>query len=316
MPFTSTHYSFEINGTRPPVFDGPITAEVYDGADRKGFVVLGRGGPIKQMVVLRCRACGQAIQRRTEVIKHNNIDCEGCSQQKDEAAAHKIGAELVSPTAMGHRHLREWRLPCGHTVIRQRNSMRRAARGHHTAGCETCREERYAKEAQKHGWTLIGAVPDKPGYRRYQHSCGTVQDASVGNVVWGDIACQKCSDGPSARPSFIYVFRIDLPGLSVIKLGYSKKPQKRLRHQLGIASGVETEVLRTIPLPTGYIARQEETAAHKLLETEHPDWVVPKARYGDAINTMGEIYHPAALPRIEALLDDIAARWPNATSGS
>lgn len=316
MPFTSTHYSFEINGTRPPVFDGPITADVYEGADRKGFVVLGRGGPEKQLVVLGCRACGQPIQRRTEVVKHHQIDCEGCIRKKDEAAARKIGAQLVSPTAMGHRHLREWRLACGHTVVRQRANMHKAARGENNAGCETCREERYAAEAQKHGWTLIGPVPDKSGYRRYQHSCGTVQEASVGNVVWGDIACQKCGDGPSARPSFIYIYRIDLPDLPVIKLGYSKKPQKRLRHQLGIASDVETEVLRTLPLPTGYVARVEETAAHKLLETEHPDWVVPKAAYGDAINTAGEIYHPSALPRIEALLDDIESRFSESSSGS
>ena len=314
MPFTSAHYPFQIDGENPPVFLGRITPDEYDAADRKGFVILGRGGPDLQMIILGCRACGQPIQRRSNVVKKCKIDCEGCIRKKDEAAAAAIGAELVSPKAAGHRHLREWRLKCGHTVIRQRVNMHKAARGDNNAGCETCREERYAKEAQKFGWTLLGPDPDKSGYRRYQHHCGTVQAASVGNVAWGDIACQKCTKGASGRPSFIYIFQIDLPGLPVIKLGYSRKPHKRLRHQLDIDLDVNTEVLRVIPLPSGFVAREEETAAHKILSLENPNWAVPKSDYGDAINTMGEIYHPEALPRIHALLDEIAGRHPTDSS--
>ena len=195
-------------------------------------------------------------------------------------------------------------------VIRQRANMRKAARGDNEAGCEECREERYAAEAQEHEWTLLGRTQNKPGYRRYKHTCGTVQNVSVGNMLWGDAACQKCSEGASARPSFIYIFQIDLPHQPVIKLGYSRKPRKRLRHQLGIDLSVPTKVLRTIPMPSGFVAREEETAAHNTLAKEHPDWVVPKSAYGDQINTAGEIYDPAALGKIHALVDEIAGRFP------
>jgi len=58
-------------------------------------------------------------------------------------------------------------------VIRQRGNMRKAARGDNKAGCEEYREERYAAEAREFGWALLGPVPNKPGYRRYKHTCGT-----------------------------------------------------------------------------------------------------------------------------------------------
>lgn len=312
MAYVDSYYPFKINGTYPKVFLGKITPRQIKAADSKGFEVLGRGGPILQFLVLGCRACGSPILRRSYVVENTDIRCEGCIRKKDEAAAATIGAELIGPDPEHGRRYREWRLKCGHVVPRQRANIRRAARGDHEAGCETCREQRYTDEAAKFGWSLLGQVPDKSGYRRYQHTCGTVQEASVGNVLWGDIACHKCSDGPSGRPSFIYIFQIDLPGRPVIKFGYSRKPGKRLRHQLGISLDVNTKVLRTISLPSGYVARLEETAAHKLVKTEHPAWVVPKAVYSDAINTAGEIYYPNALPRVHELLDEIAGRYPAA----
>lgn len=316
MPYVDSYYPFKINGSYPQVFLGKVTPRQVKAADKKGFEVLGRGGPLLQFLVLGCRACGSPILRRSYVIETSDIQCEGCIRKKDEAAAETIGAELVGPDLEHGRRYREWRLKCGHVVPRQRSNIRRAASGIHDAGCETCREQRYADEAAKFGWTLLGAVPDSPGYRRYQHTCGTIQEASVGNVLWGDIVCHECSDGPSGRPSFIYIFQIDLPGQTVVKMGYSRKPHKRLRHQLGIDLDLNTQVLRTIPLPSGYVARLEETAAHKHLNAEHPDWVVPKTVYGDAINTAGEIYYPDALQRVHELLNEIACRYPTDPSAS
>ena len=310
MPYLDCYYPFKINGKHPQVFLGKITSDQIEAAKEKGFEVLGRGGPELQTLVLGCRACGTPILRRSNVVTHHNIDCEGCIRQKDEAAAAAIGAKLIGPDPQGDRHYRQWRLKCGHVVRRQRLHIREVARGVYDAGCETCREQRNAGEAAKFDWTLLGAVPDKPGFRRYQHTCGTVQEASVGNVLIGDIACHTCNEKASGRPSFIYIFQINLPGQQVIKVGYSRKPHKRLRHQLGIDLDVNTKVLRTIPLPSGYVARVEETAAHKTLHIEHPNWVVPKAVYGDAINTAGEIYDPEALPRVHELLDEIADRYP------
>ncbi|MCB5200226.1 hypothetical protein LGQ03_13325 [Loktanella sp. TSTF-M6] len=128
-------------------------------------------------------------------------------------------------------------------------------------------------------------------------------------MLWGACACAGCSPGRTAKASSIYLFRIQLPHLPVIKLGYSASPARRLRQQLGIAKGVETDIIRAIRLPTGHLARAEEELCHRILCRERPDWEVPKAVYGDAINTVSEIYLPVAEARIMAMLDEIEARF-------
>jgi hypothetical protein len=201
------------------------------------------------------------------------------------------------------------KLACGHTVKRQHHRMKAAAEGGHALSCDICREARYKQEALRFDWKLIGpAQSGKQGYRQYRHSCGQLQDIMVGNMLWGDCKCSGCWTGRTAQPSFIYLFRIDLPDLPVIKLGYGVRPQKRLRHQLGIALTVPTEIIRTVPMPTGHLARQEEERCHRTLKQEYPEWAIPKAAYGDAINTASEIYDPAAEPTIHAMLDDIEDR--------
>ena len=46
------------------------------------------------------------------------------------------------------------------------------------------------------------------------------------------------------------------------------------------------------------------------MKTHHPDMVVPKSEFGDRINTLGEIYREEAEDILNALLDDIAQRYP------
>ncbi|MFY0624639.1 MAG: hypothetical protein JXQ89_23440 [Pelagimonas sp.] len=170
-------------------------------------------------------------------------------------AAFKIGAELLSPHP-NQRPYGYFRLNYGHIVARQYHRVERAAAGGHQLGCDACREQRYEQQAAKFGWNLIGdASSGKQGYRQYRHSCGHQQDISVSNMFWGDTMCAGCGTGPTAQPSFIYLFQIDLPNLPVLKLGYSARPEKRLRQQLGLDRGIPTEILRTIAMPTGHPAR-------------------------------------------------------------
>ncbi len=129
-------------------------------------------------------------------------------------------------------------------------------------------------------------------------------------MLWGDCTCGGCGSGWSAAPSFVYLFRIDLPGLQVVKLGYSARPVKRLRHQLGISRDVRTEVLRVMLLAPGNLAVREERACHRHMRETHPDQIVPKAVFGDAINTLSEIYYATAAPLLHALMDEIGRRHP------
>lgn len=223
-------------------------------------------------------------------------------------AVDKLGARFAGYDRDTQKYL-HLVLSCGHHARRQSRRIESAANGGHALSCETCREQRYAEQSHRFGWVLAGPASNgKPGYRSYRHECGQAQDISVGNMLWGACACAGCSPGGTAKASYIYLFRIGLPHLPVIKLGYSASPAKRLRHQLGIAKEIETEVIRTIRLPTGHLARGEEERCHRNLLSERLDWEVPKAAYGDAINTVSEIYLPAAEPRIMSMLDEIEAR--------
>ena len=94
-----------------------------------------------------------------------------------------------------------------------------------------------AVEAARQGWTRLSRDPKgNPGYRVYQHSCGHVQRVARVNMSWGQVKCARCGSAWNARHSFIYLLRIDVPqmGLHVLKLGFSKTPVKRHRHQLGL----------------------------------------------------------------------------------
>lgn len=174
------------------------------------------------------------------------------------------------------------------------------------AGCESCRENRYDRQAREFGWALVGpAVGGRVGYRSYQHECGHLQDVITGNMRWGDVDCANCGESWTSKPSQIYLFRIDLFGNPLLKLGYSSNPTRRLRQQLGIAAEVKTSILRTVAIPTGHEAVVREKAAHAYMRHHHPHLIVPKAEYGDAINTRTEIYRLSASPILHRLISGI-----------
>ena len=294
-------------------FKGQIPPKWHKAARKKGFTIIGRVQD-RLHVCLLCHDCGCAHAKRISVVLGHSPACPQCIRHQRIEHARTTGAFLLGRDPK-NRHYGHYRLECGHQVRRQFHRVALAASGGHTLGCETCREQRYREQARTFGWDLIGAASSgKLGYRSYRHTCGQTQEIMVGNMAWGDCACKRCSPGRTAKPSHIYLFRIDLPGLPVIKLGYSARPSKRLRHQLGIDKNVNTQVLRVVNLPTGHDARTEEERAHKTLEAQFPDKVVTKAAFGDAINVTREIYRPETTPVIHRLLDEIEARFPDSAA--
>ncbi|SHF55527.1 hypothetical protein SAMN05444339_1083 [Loktanella atrilutea] len=288
---------------------GPVSPGWVFAADRHGFDVIGRMRD-KDRLVLCCRACDSPFAVRVSVVRDARPLCHACIRSRRAAAAAQLGAYLVGPTPDDMR-VGFLALSCGHVVRRQYQSIERAAEVGFSIDCPTCREARYAEEARAFGWTLDGpAMTGADGYRSYRHGCGHLQDISIGNMLWGDCSCAGCAATWSAKPSFIYMFAVDLPGLPVVKLGHSARPGKRLRHQLDIRFDVQTRILRVLPLVSGHLAQREEKACHRLMHRDHPEMVVPKAVFGPAINTQGEIYHAAAASVIHALMDAVALRHP------
>lgn len=291
-------------------FEGKIPSKWRKAAERNGFTIVRRVLD-RLHVTLACHTCGSEHRKRISVVLGHAPECPHCIAHQRVMDARAVGARLLGRN-LSDRHYGHYRLPCGHHARRQYHRVTRAAKGGHDLGCGPCREKRYAVQAAKCGWELIGpAANGKLGYRSYRHKCDQFQDIAVGNVFWGDCACSRCSPGRSASPSWIYIFRIDLPEHSVIKLGYSARPAKRLKHQLGICKTVNAEVVRAIRMPTGFDARTEEEQAHRFLAEQHPELIVPKSEFRNAINTQGEIYSPGAEALIHSLLDGIERRFPD-----
>jgi hypothetical protein len=290
-----------------PRYNKGIPKHWSEAAQAKGFTLIDRVDNRYNLLLL-CRQCGDLLIRPRNVVVDHTPECQNCIRLRRAKAAFKVGAELLSPHP-NHRAYGYFKLSCGHIVARQYRRVETAANGGHQLGCDACREQRYEQQAAKFGWSLIGdASSGKPGYRQYQHACGHLQDVSGGNMYWNDGMCAGCGTGPTAQPSYIYVFQIDLPHLPVLKLGYSARPEKRLRQQLGIEKHIHTEILRTVAMPTGHEARAEEEACHRVLKSDAPELIVPKAIFGNQINTQSEIYRAEAAPQIHALLDQIEAK--------
>lgn len=139
-------------------------------------------------------------------------------------------------------------------------------------------------------------------------------------MLWGQCECAGCGQSWNAKPSFLYLFSIFLPGdddqpaRHYLKLGYSAHPVKRHRHQLGLPSDAQVEVLRVLAMASGHLACAAEQAAHRCLSRAHPEAVVPATELAGAMNVVREIYRPTLRPAIEAELDRIAAE-ANSASG-
>jgi hypothetical protein len=288
-------------------FRRPLPAHFHDIARAKGFNLEGRGCRSSDLK-LKCLNCDQSLQVRRSVVINNKVECNHCLWRRRFDSAMAVGATILSAVPRQHK-LAHLVLKCGHVATRQYGRIERAARGGHDLGCEDCREARYAEEADGSGWTLVGkAQNDKQGYRAYRHRCGHTQDHMTGNMLTQQIDCAGCGETWASKPSKIYLFRITLRRMTVLKFGFSSNPPRRLYQQLGDAARDTGQILRVIDLRTGHAALNHENWAHNVLRRNHPEIVVPRSAFEGQITTKSEIYTCAAEPHIRRLMDVIESK--------
>ncbi|MCY4480355.1 MAG: hypothetical protein OXB97_10705, partial [Rhodospirillales bacterium] len=152
-------------------------------------------------------------------------------------------------------------------------------------------------------------------YRMYAHEdgCGETQRIARANMQTGRFGCEVCGDVWSADPSALYLMRFCPPDRRpVLKVGMSRDPESRMRHQLGLPGHVEARILRIVPMETGRAALIAEKRLHGELRRQYPEAVVPPEEFTDYLKVVSEIYDVSLEAVILKMLDRVeaAARLP------
>ncbi|RGP35200.1 GIY-YIG nuclease family protein [Pseudotabrizicola alkalilacus] len=294
--------------TAPP-YAGPIAPQWQAAAKAKGFAITGRIRD-RYHLALRCDVCGHVYEARIYTLMSAQPQCPACmiarlNQDATAAGLAHLGRDTDS------RHYSHYRAPCGHSLRRQHEIVRRMAAGSTGLRCETCHAATEASEAQARGWELIGPDPQgDPNYRLYAHAdgCGATQRIARANMQSNRFGCAGCGEGWMAAQSFLYAMRFTLPiGQELVKLGYSRDPDSRLLHQLQIDRDMPCEILRRVPMPTGHHAIRVEKRLHAKLRARHPHAVIDPLAYRGKIRVRSEIYDAALTQEVLALLDTVAS---------
>lgn len=263
-------------------------------------------------LALECSDCGALTAHKVFTLRTAHPRCGGCAEAGQVARAAQAGLAFLHRD-YADRHYAIFRAPCGHTVRRQWELIERVISGRNDVRCEICLQQREAEEARRQDWLWIGRDPSgNPNYRVYRHHCGQIQRIARANMQWGQCDCARCGKSWAAKPSFIYLLGLEFADGTprLLKMGYSKHPVKRWKHQLKLPKSAKVDVIRIIAMPTGHDACGTELAAHATLLQKHPELAVPHEIYADLLNVKSEVYWPVAEEVFHILLDEIEARYP------
>lgn len=288
-------------------YPGPIHAHWQAQAEEAGFTITGRMLD-RYHIALRCHACGQVHASRIYTLMSARPQCPACMIARLDAEADAAGLVHLQRDPE-NRHYSVYRAACGHHLRRQHEIIRRVTQGATELRCETCHAATEEEEARARGWRLVGSDPEgDPSYRLYAHAegCGHHQRIARANLQTGRFACGGCSAGWAAERSWLYVMAFTrATGRELIKLGYSRDPDARLRHQLRIDPEMSCEILRVVGMPSGQAAIRIEKAMHARLRRTYPEEVVDPGLYRGQIRVRSEIYEASLTPQIMVLLDDV-----------
>jgi hypothetical protein len=277
----------------------------------KGFRVHGRIRD-RYHVALECRTCGGLTAHKSYTLRTAQPRCGACAEAELADAARAAGLTFLRRHGRNH-HYGLYRAACGHIVKRQFELVERVAAKQTDVRCEKCLRAREQDEASQRGWERLGRDPQgNANYRMYRHSCGHSQRVARVNLAWGQVKCAACGGAWNSSPSFIYLARIELTsrGIHLLKLGFSKTPVKRLKHQLSLPRSAKVDLVRVLPMASGHVARAQEAAVHATLRRRHPDAVVPLEVYAGMLTVRSEVYEASAFDLIMRHLDRIEAAHP------
>lgn len=289
-----------------PIYDRDIPDHWHDWADETGYEIVARVID-KNHLLLRCCACGGRMISKVFVLRTGTPRCPHCLEDRRKRLCFDAGVTFIE--ANGSHDFRI-RLRCGHETSRQQSFLERVKAGETEIRCDECLEARLQAEAEARGWGVVSSDPagDKD-YLFYTHFCGHEQRVAIINMRTGRFTCGGCSDAWTRDPSYIYAMRFGLrSGRIAMKVGFSRNPWSRLRHQLVTDLDQDAELIRVIPVGTGHDAICREKRLHVVLRNLYPDAVLERAEFAGQVKVKSELYCASIEPEIMALLDDIELR--------
>lgn len=298
----------DLSHTSMLIIDMPIPDDWHDLARQKGMTIIARVKD-RNHLTLACPVCGKPSKHKLSALRVCQPRCPHCLEAQWHSEAEVAGQVLLRRDPDDHRYSL-YRAPCGHEIRRQVGRMRKMAADRTGFRCQICHAAREAAEAEARGWRLLGPDPEgNANYRSYQHGCGHRQRIARSNMQTGRFSCTSCGECWSAAPSWLYLLRMTLPDHGpVVKVGYSRDPDSRMRHQLGMSADLGCELIAQVPIATGHEAIRVEKRLHKRLRDSHPDAVIPPDIIARHLNVTSEVYDGALEPVIRVEMDRIAAR--------
>lgn len=307
MPLTQPAATITLGGERCPIHPAPILPDWHEIAARKGFEIVARIRD-RYHLALRHEACGGMMAAKLFTLRDATPTCPHCQDLQRRDLCRAAGVTWLGRGRNPH-YLRI-RLACGHETERQAEMLNRVRAGRTAIRCDDCLQARLWAEAAARDWVLTGDDPDgHRNFRLYRHSCGHLQRVAIANMRSGRFTCGGCSDGWTRDPSQLYSMRFVLrDGREAIKVGFSRDPESRLRHQLITRRDQPALVIRTVQLVSGREAIRLEKALHRRLRALRPEAVLDRQIFAGQINCVSELYDVAIEPLIMHHLDRIEAR--------
>lgn len=289
------------------VYDAEIPEIWQEIALEKGYEIVARVRD-RFHLVLRHDLCGAEMISKVYTLRTAEPGCPTCLDEKRRDLCRAAGVTYLRRG--DHPNYFHILLPCGHEASRQQELLERVRNGATAIRCDECLRERLEAVAQGRGWALIGADPDgDPNYRFYRHDCGHLQRVAVANMSTGRFACGGCSEGWTRDKSYIYAMRFVLKnGRDAIKVGFSRDPRSRLRHQLITERDQYARLIRTIAVPSGGVAIRWEKGLHLALCRQFPEAVLHRSEFSSEVKVVSELYCASIEPEIMCLLDQIEMR--------
>ncbi|OEE60440.1 hypothetical protein A1OK_10845 [Enterovibrio norvegicus FF-454] len=204
--------------------------------------------------------CGHFRLIQPMNVKHGDVVCKECFDEKTKREALSVGLELIfdeSSKPYNANYRRYIVTACGHKQTFTLSSVRK-----NSWRCKSCLREKLSIEASKVRIDISGRSKKK-GCMEYKFKdCGHKKDIHTTQVRNSkSINCSKCKNSAWERSSEIYLIKIEAKNRKWLKLGHTENIEKRCL-QYGIPRDSKVSILYRSTLDSRVIAQKIEKLTH------------------------------------------------------